>query len=96
MQLAQLQTGSEIGPTALAVGLRLVGAPLLAVAMTDVLRMEGLMRAVSIVQWSVPTAITTIVLALQYDCQPRYVARVILATTLLSVVTIPILLMWLM
>jgi len=96
MQMAQLQTGSDLGPTVLAVGLRLVGAPLLAMAMTHVLQMDGLMRAVSICQWSVPTAITTIVLALQYDCQPRYVARVILVTTVLSVVTMPVLLLWLM
>src|SRR5262249_49397511 len=99
MQLAQLQTGSAIGPTALAVGLRLIVAPLLAVVLTSVLRMDGTLRAISILQWSTPTAVTTLVLALQYNasnCQPRYVAGVILATTLLSMVTIPMLLMWLM
>ena len=97
MQMAQLETGSDLGPTVLACGITARGEPpLLAIAMTKVLQMEGLMRAVSIFQWSVPTAITTIVLALQYDCQPRYVARVILVTTVLSVVTMPVLLMWLM
>jgi predicted permease len=64
--------------------------------LTNALGMEGLIRTVGIAQWSAPTAVTTLVLACQYDCQPRYVAGVILATTLLSVVTVPVLLMWLM
>jgi predicted permease len=96
MQLTQLEVGKEIAPTALAVCLRLIIAPLLAIAITEVLGMQGLVRAVSITQWSVPTAVTTVALALQYECQPRYVAGVILITTLLSMATLPMLLIWLM
>lgn len=50
IQLAQLQMGRDIGPTTLAMGLRLVVAPLLAVVLTDALGMEGLIRMVSIAQ----------------------------------------------
>ena len=95
MQLAQCEVGKDLAPTTLAVCLRLLIAPLLAIAITDVLGMQGIVRAVSITQWSVPTAVTTVALALQYECRPRYVAGVILITTLLSVATLPMLLVWL-
>jgi predicted permease len=96
IQLAQLETDKDIGATTWAIGFRLVLAPLLATLITGMIGMQGLTRTVSIIQWGVPTAITTMVLALQYDAQPRYVAGVILLTTLLSLVTIPILLICIM
>jgi predicted permease len=43
-----------------------------------------------------PTGGSAAVLALQYACRPRYVTSVILLTTVLSVLTLPVLLSWLM
>ncbi len=92
MQLASMDARSAGGPAWIATGIRLVVSPLLAVAFTDALGMEGMIRVVGITQWGTPTAVLAAVLATQYDCQPRYVAVVIFITTLLSVVTMPILL----
>lgn len=94
MQLAQLQISTERAPMAFATLLRLGVSPLFAVLLTSLLGMQGLLRSVSIIMWSVPTGIAAAALAVQYDCQPRFVAGAIFATTLVSFVTIPLLLLW--
>lgn len=62
--------------------------PALAWALSGWLGMEGLWRAVAVVQASVPTAVMSTVLATEFDCEPEYVAQVVFVTTLLSVVTL--------
>jgi len=94
MQLAQLQLSTERAPIAFATLLRLGVSPLCAVLLTSLVGMQGLLRSVSIIMWSVPTGIAAAALAVQYDCQPRFVAGAIFATTLVSFVTIPLLLLW--
>jgi len=94
MQLSSIDTRDEMKPAWIATGIRLVLSPLLAVALSGLLGLEGLVRIVGITQWGTPTAVFTAVLATQYDCKPRYVAMVILATTLLSILTMPVLLSW--
>ncbi len=95
MQLAQLQVEKDLKPLASAAGLRLLVSPLLAIVLTSLLGMESLVRQVSVIQWSVPTAVTAVVLASQYECRPAYVSGIIFTTTLASMATIPIVLMWL-
>ena len=65
----------------------LVG-PAIAWALSGLLGMHGLLRAVSVVQASVPTAVMSTVLATEFDCEPEYVAEVVFVTTLVSVVTL--------
>ncbi len=65
----------------------LVG-PMWAWVLSGWLGMEGVWRAVSIVQASVPTAVMSTVLATEFDCEPEYVAEVVFVTTLASVVTL--------
>jgi predicted permease len=95
MQLAQLETERTYGALALATSVRLVVSPLMALALAWGLDMQGLPRALSVVAWGVPTGGSAAVLALQYRCQPRFVTNVILSTTVLSVLTLPVLLSWL-
>ena len=96
MQLAQLEISADIASMALAAILRLGLSPLCALLLTYFLGMQGLLRSVSLIAWSVPTGVAAAVVALQYECQPRYVAGVILLTTLMSFLTIPVLLLWVM
>ena len=96
MQLAQLELSTELGSMAWAALLRLGLSPLCALLLVSVLGMQGLLRPVSILAWSVPTGVSAAVVALQYECHPRYVAGVILLTTLLSFLTLPLLLFWVM
>lgn len=94
MQLSSIEVNRDLGPAWAAVGMRLVLSPLLAVACANWWGLTGMMRAVGVTQWGVPTAVISAVLAAQYNCRPRYVAVVILLTTLLSILTMPLLLNW--
>lgn len=73
-------------------GVRLLGAPLLALAVCAALGVSGMERNVLILQASMPTAVITSVLATEYDTAPRLVAMVILATTLISMMTLSVIL----
>ncbi len=92
MQLASIEVNNDMKPAWVATMIRLVFSPLLATVMTSVWGLQGMMRTVGITQWGVPTAVLSAVLATQYDCKPRYVATVVLTTTLLSVITMSVLL----
>ncbi|MCS7221904.1 MAG: AEC family transporter [Anaerolineae bacterium] len=92
MQLASIEVSSDMRPTWMAAVIRLVLSPLLATVMTSAWGLQGMARMVGITQWGVPTAVLSAVLATQYDCKPRYVATVVLITTLLSAITMSVLL----
>ncbi len=92
VQLSSIDVREGMKPTWIATGIRLVLSPLLAMVVANALGMQGMARAVGITQWGVPTAVLAAVLATQYDCKPRYVAIVVFTTTLLSILTMPVLL----
>jgi predicted permease len=52
--------------------------------------LQGLGRAVSILEASMPTAVIAIILATEYDVQPAAVTSTVVASTLLSVVSLPL------
>jgi len=91
MQLASIEMNSEMGPVWVATVIRLVISPLLATVMTNAWELQGMMRIVGITQWGTPTAVLSAVLATQYNCKPRYVATVVLITTLFSAITMSVL-----
>lgn len=96
MQLAALPFERDhwrlVGLTA---ALRLIVAPLIAAAMAGAFGLAGLPRQVSILEAAVPTAVTANIIASRYEAQPNLVAASVLASSLLSLVTITILLSWL-
>ncbi|QHT48078.1 AEC family transporter [Bacillus sp. SB49] len=75
-----------------AVSVRLLVSPLIAWALTVILPMGDLMANVLIVSAAMPSAATTTMYAVQFDSKPELVSSITLMTTLLSVVTIPIVL----
>ncbi|MCI2425884.1 AEC family transporter [Candidatus Acetothermia bacterium] len=66
--------------------------PLLAWGLTAALGIEGLLRAVLIIQASTPTAVNTLILTLRYNRRADLVAAIVLLTTVGSLITIGILL----
>lgn len=92
VQLSSISAGDSLLTVMVATGLRLVVSPIIAVGMAHLMGLQGMTRVVGIVQWGVPTAVIAAVLATQYDCKPTYVAMTIFATTLMSIVTMPLLL----
>jgi malate permease and related proteins len=70
--------------------LRLGVGPVVAVLVASWLGVQGISRAVSILEASMPTAVIAIILATEYDVQPAAVTSAVVASTLLSVVSLPL------
>ncbi len=88
MQIGSLKGGVDWRLTVPAVTLRLIIAPLVAVAVAGLLGLTGLGRATSIIEASMPTAVITIILATEFDLQPSAVTSIVILTTALSPFTL--------
>ncbi|UOQ94450.1 AEC family transporter [Halobacillus shinanisalinarum] len=93
MQLANITVKSlDWGKISYAATLRLVGSPLIAWGLTVLLPMSDLMANVLIISAAMPSAATTTMYAVQFDSKPDLVSSITLITTIISVVTIPLVL----
>jgi malate permease and related proteins len=72
----------------LVTSIRLLIAPLIAVALTPLFGLQGVARQTAIVESSMPTAVITTVLSSEYNAEPAFVATAIFVTTLLSPITL--------
>ena len=79
----------------LAVFVRLVVGTLVGWLLAIVLGIEGVARDVMIVGSAMPTAVFTILTATQFGTRPRFVSDVVVAGTLVSIVTVTAVLAWL-
>ena len=73
---------------ALASILTLVVSPLVAFGLADLTGLTGAARQAGVLEASMPAAIMTTVLALEYDALPSFVTAVVFATTLASPLTV--------
>lgn len=91
MQLAQnpLQIGQY---ELMAASLRLLLAPLIALGIGTSLQLAPLDLQVLVLQSAMPTAVNTLIWVNEFGGEPARVARSIIGSTLLSLVTLPILL----
>jgi predicted permease len=73
-----------------ACGLRLVAGPLLAALVVWALGIEGLMAKALIVSSAVPTSLSSVLLAVEFDNEPEFASQAVFMSTLLSIVTVTI------
>lgn len=71
-----------------AVVIRMLVAPLAALALSALFAMDGPAKQAAVTEASMPTAVMTTVLATEFDVHPDFVTTVITATTLLSPFTL--------
>ncbi len=76
----------------LASAIRLIVAPVLAALLTIPIGLTGVARQVSILEAAVPAAVTANIIANRYETEPNLVAGAVLASSLLSLLTITLLL----
>ncbi|MHB1356435.1 MAG: AEC family transporter [Anaerolineae bacterium] len=95
MQLAQTHLGGRYGQVAIGVVLRLVVGALLAIGLAPIIGLSGLARNVAIAEASTPTAVTSALMAIEFEGDAEYVTSVIFFTTLLSALTLTIVLWYL-
>ncbi|TVP84077.1 MAG: AEC family transporter [Alkalicoccus sp.] len=93
MQLANMELGHFDWPSvSYGVAVRLFVSPFIAYLLTIILPVDPLLAKVLIVSAAMPSAATIVMMAVQFDNQPKYVSSVTLVSTLLSVITITVLL----
>jgi predicted permease len=71
---------------------RLVGAPLIALALAALFGFSGLERAVGVIQAAMPTAVLASIIAVENDLLPDFVISAVLVSTLLSLLTLTVVL----
>ncbi len=95
MQIADLTDLGRIWLAVPASVLRLMVAPVLAVIVAGWFGLQGLNRATSIIEASMPTAVITTIIAVEFDVRPGLVTSTVVLTTILSAITLPIVITWL-
>ena len=95
IQLAQMPRAIPERRVAAPIGIKLVLAPLAAVAAIGLLDLGGVAGDVVVLQASMPAAVFTSLIALEHDLEADYVTSVVLVGTLVSAVTLPVIISWL-
>lgn len=75
-------------PVVSAVCLRLLGGPLLALALAPLFGLEGTMRQSAVLQAAMPSAVISTILAAEFDVEPGFVTAVVFFSTLVSPLTL--------
>jgi predicted permease len=96
MQLAEIKMRQfQWGKVWYGVIVRIIASPLIALALIQFIPMEPLLQKVLIVSAAMPSAATTTMYAVQFDAEPDLVSSITLVTTLVSIFTITMLLVFL-
>jgi len=72
----------------IAVILKLILKPVLAVVFTDLPEFTSMMREIVFIETALPSAILTAVFAKHYNCRPDLVSMTIMITLVLSIFTV--------
>jgi predicted permease len=88
MQLGDSKLNNHKGPLALAVGIRLVLSPFLAIGLSKPFHLEGPALQAGVTESSMPTAVMTTILATEFDVEPALVSTIVTVTTILSPLTL--------
>jgi predicted permease len=95
LELARVQWGNSRTAIAASMTLRLLVAPLVGLLLAVPFGLQGAAWQAVIVETSMPTAVTTTVLASEYRLEPSLVTAVVFASTLFSPLTLTPLLVYL-
>ncbi|MFQ5613700.1 MAG: AEC family transporter [Anaerolineae bacterium] len=96
IQLSRTSLRGNLTVILAAASLRLVGSILLAIPLTSLMGLIGVTRQTVIIEASMPTAVISIVLAVEFNSDAETVSSIVLVSTLASVVTLSGLLLYLM
>jgi predicted permease len=95
IQLSRTTVQKRFKPLLLSTVFRLVLSPFVGLGITSVMGVEGVLRSVLIVESSTPTAINAALIAIEFDAEPGFVSTVVLVSTLVSIFSLSILLVYL-
>lgn len=95
LQMTEVEFSKNIRALQLSVSLRLIAAPLLALLMTAIFGLQGVARQGAMTQASMPSMVSSTVLAAEYNLDSKLIAAVVFISTLLSPLTLTPLLVYL-
>ncbi len=95
MQLRRRKPLGSFGPLGTATTLRLVASVPIAFGVAYFLGLSDLALRVGVMQAAMPTAVNTTILALEFDTWPHFVSNVVVTTTIGSLLTLTVLLVFL-
>lgn len=72
----------------LAVAMRLIGGPLLALILLKFFGVQGILAQVLMISSSVPTSVNTALIAVEYNNRPDFASQAVMISTLLSALTL--------
>ncbi|SDK20043.1 AEC family transporter [Sediminibacillus albus] len=94
MQLANITLKKlDYSKLSAALSIKLAVAPLIAFVITLFLPVDDMVKDIMILTAATPTAANTTIYALQFDTKPAFVSSTTLLSTLLSILTIPLLML---
>lgn len=88
MQIANAGMPQAKGLILWAAGVRLIAGPLVAWAISGAFGMEQISLQAGILESGMPSAVLTTIIAMEYDAEPNFVTSAVLATTVLSPLTV--------
>ena len=88
MQLARTSIAQGMRIAGLAAFIKLVVAPIIALPLANWLGLAGPTLQACVVEASMPTAVLTTVLAIEFDAKPKFVTSVVFLSTLISPITL--------
>lgn len=95
MQLERATMPERPIVVAVAVALSLIATPLAAIGLAHLVGLGGAAFQAGVLQASMPTAVITTILALEFDVLPTFVTSVVCVATLLSPITVTLLIAYL-
>ncbi len=88
IQLSRTKFRFDNHPAWLAVCMRLIGGPLLALLFVKLLGLQGILAQALLISSAVPTAVNSALIAVECDNHPDFATQVVVLTTLLGSVTL--------
>ena len=95
MQLERASWPERPNVVAAAVAVSLVLTPLVALGIAQIVGLEGAALKAGVLQTSMPTAVITTILAVEFDVVPEFVTSVVFVSTLLSPLTVTLMIAYL-
>jgi hypothetical protein len=92
IELSRTSVDRTLWTVGLATVTRLVIASAMAGVLATLMGLQGLTRQVCVVQASMPTAVMSVVLAMEFDTNPRFLTSVVFVSTLGSLITLTLVL----
>jgi malate permease and related proteins len=88
MQLARTRIRGDLTLIGIATFIKLVVTAALSIGLAGAMGMTGLTRAVCVTEASMPSAVTTIMMSIEFEADPDFVTSVVFLSTLLSSITL--------